>query len=66
MTDSATPYLLLGLLYAIISAVWLVLLAVLAGSILSKVLTSAKAKRYMDIASGVIFVGMGAKVAVSE
>lgn len=64
--DNAAAYLLLGVIYAIISAVWLVALAVLAGSVLSRLLTSQKAKRYMDIGSGVVFVLMGAKVAVSD
>lgn len=41
-------------------------LAVLAGSVLSRLLTSQKAKRYMDIGSGAVFVLMGAKVAVSD
>lgn len=66
MTDNATPYLLLGSLYGVISAVWLVLLAVLAGSVLSKVLTGQKSKRYMDLGSGAVFVGMGVKVALSK
>ena len=64
--DNAAAYLLLGVIYAIISAVWLVALAVLAGSVLSRLLTSQKAKRYMDIGSGAVFVLMGAKVAVSD
>ncbi len=59
--DNAAAYLLLGVIYAIISAVWLVALAVLAGSVLSRLLTSQKAKRYMDIGSGIAFVAMGAK-----
>ncbi|OOR91335.1 hypothetical protein B0181_03260 [Moraxella caviae] len=66
MSTQALPYLVLGALYAVISAVWLVLLAVLAGSILAKWLVSLKAKKVMDIGSGVVFVGMGAKVALSD
>ena len=64
--DNAAAYLLLGVVYAMISAVWLVALAMLAGTVLSKLLTSQKAKRYMDIGSGAVFVLMGAKVAVSD
>ncbi len=64
--DNAAAYVLLGVVYAIISAVWLVALVVLAGSVLSRLLTSQKAKRYMDIGSGIVFVVMGAKVAVSD
>ncbi len=66
MMGSATPYLLLGTLYALISAVWLVVLALLAGSVLSQFLTSKKAKRIMDLGSGAVFVGLGAKVALSD
>lgn len=66
MMSSGTPYLVLGVLYALISAVWLVVLALLAGSVLSRFLTSYKAKRIMDIGSGAVFVGLGAKVALSD
>ena len=66
MMSSGMPYLVLGVLYALISAVWLVVLALLAGSVLSRFLTSYKAKRIMDIGSGAVFVGLGAKVALSD
>lgn len=66
MTDNAMPYLVLGTFYALVSALWLVALALLAGSVLSGALTSQRAKKYMDIGSGVVFVGMGAKVAFFE
>lgn len=66
MMGSATPYLLLGTLYALISAAWLVVLALLAGSVLSQFLTSKKAKRIMDLGCGAVFVGLGAKVALSD
>lgn len=64
--DNAAAYLFLGGIYALISAAWLVLLAILAGSVLSRLLTSQTAKRYMDVGSGVVFMVMGAKVAVTD
>lgn len=60
------PYLILGMSYAAISAVWLVMLGALAGSVLTCMLRGATAQRWMDRVSGVVFVAMGIKVAVSK
>ncbi len=61
----AIPYLFLGGLYAFISAVWLVLLAVI-GAMFITFLQSAKARRSMDSLSGVAFIGLGAKLGLSD
>lgn len=63
MTAHAMPYLLLGLLYAVISAVWLALLAVLARVIVIQSFNQ-QAKCYINIGSRLIFMDMGAKVAL--
>lgn len=62
---SATPYLLLGGLYSLISAIWLVLLAVI-GAMFVGYLQSVKARRSMDSISGIAFIGLGAKLGLSE
>ncbi len=60
-----TPYLVLGLVYALISVVWLVALAVV-GALFSRFLQSQQAKRKMDGICGLVFVALGAKVALSS
>ncbi len=60
----ATPYLLLGFVYALISVVWLVTLAMI-GALFSRFLQSQRAKRKMDGVCGMVFVALGMKVALS-
>lgn len=62
---SATPYLFLGGLYAIISVTWLVLLAII-GAMFIQFLQSVKARRSMDGISGTAFIGLGVKLGFSQ
>lgn len=62
---SATPYLFLGGLYSLFSAIWLVLLAVI-GAMFIGYLQSVKARRSMDSVSGVAFIGLGVKLGFSQ
>lgn len=62
---SATPYLFLGGLYSLFSAIWLVLLAVI-GAMFIGYLQSVKARRSMDSVSGVAFIGLGLKLGFSQ
>lgn len=62
---SATPYLFLGGLYSLFSAIWLVLLAVI-GAMFIGYLQSVKARRSMDSLSGIAFIGLGAKLGLSQ
>lgn len=64
--ENIMPYIILGSLYAIISAIWLVFLGAMAGSSLTRFLRTTKAQRLMDMVSGVVFVGMGAKIAFDD
>lgn len=63
---SPTPYLLLGAIYALMAMIWLVLLALLTGLLFAKLFTHAKSRRMMDIGCGLVFMGMGIKVALSD
>lgn len=62
---SATPYLFLGGLYSLISAIWMVLLAII-GAMFIGYLQSIKARRSMDAISGIAFIGLGAKLGFSK
>lgn len=60
----ALPYVLLGVVYALISVIWLVLLAFV-GALFVNYLQSQRARRTMDGVSGAVFVWLGAKLGLT-
>lgn len=63
---SPEPYILLGLTYAIISVLWLSCLSTLSALLAHRLMHSRSFTVWMDRFSGIIFLGMGAKIALSE
>jgi RhtB (resistance to homoserine/threonine) family protein len=63
MLESYTPFLVLGITYALIALVWLLALSWLAGSVSHRLRETRAFSLWMDRTSGAVFVALGAKVA---
>lgn len=61
-----TPFILLGIAYAMIGILWFLLVALLSAKFAVKVKENPKVKTMMDKCSGVIFILMGLKIALSK
>ena len=64
--ESIAPFFILGLSYAAIGLVWLLILTWLAGSVTTTLRGSPRVGRWLDRVSGAVFVLMGARVALER
>ena len=60
------PYIILGLTYSVMSVIWLSFLSWFASSLANRLLHSRGFKVWMDRFSGLIFIIMGIKIALTE
>ncbi|WP_442485209.1 LysE family translocator [Aeoliella sp. SH292] len=63
MLESYTPFVVLGITYALIALVWLLALSWLAGTVSHRLRETPAFSRWMDRTAGAVFVALGAKVA---
>jgi threonine/homoserine/homoserine lactone efflux protein len=59
-------FLFLGTLYAVMSLIWLVILATFVSTFSDKIRTSEKAQNIIQKVSGVAFIYLGIKIAISK
>lgn len=64
--ESIAPFFILGLSYAVIGLVWLLILTWLAGSVTTTLRGNPRVGRWLDRVSGAVFVLMGARVALER
>lgn len=62
--ENPIPFLVLGMTYAIIGIVWLILIAVFAGNFTEKIRNNPKIGLKVNKIIGIIFIGMGVMMAV--
>ena len=62
----AQPFFVLGLTYAAIGTIWYIILAWFAATLGSMLITTPSASRWMNRASGLIFILLGARIAMTE
>ncbi len=62
----AQPFFVLGLTYAAVGTVWYIILACFAAALGGILIKTPAASRWMNRASGLIFIAMGAKIALTE
>lgn len=62
--ENPIPFLVLGITYAIMGIVWLILLAVFAGNFTEKIRNNPKMGLKVNKITGIIFIGMGVMMAV--
>lgn len=62
--ENPIPFLVLGITYAIMGIVWLILLAVFAGNFTEKIRNNPKMGLQVNKITGIIFIGMGVIMAV--
>ena len=62
--ENPIPFLVLGITYAIMGIVWLILLAVFAGNFTEKIRNNPKMGLQVNKITGIIFIGMGVMMAV--
>ena len=62
----AQPFFVLGVTYAAIGTIWYIILAWFAATLGSMLITTPSASRWMNRASGLIFILLGARIAMTE
>lgn len=64
--DNPIPFLLLGIIYAIIGIVWFLILTLFASVFSQKLKSNLKSGSWLNKLSGLVFIVMGIKIALSK
>lgn len=64
--ESALPFIVLGITFAMIGVAWYLILTFFAGTFSEKIMKNPKAEYWMNKGTGVIFILMGLKIALTK
>ncbi|TYB80230.1 LysE family translocator [Bizionia saleffrena] len=64
--ESALPFIILGVTFAIIGVAWYLILTFFAGTFSKKIMQNPKADYWMNKCTGIIFILMGLKIALTK
>ncbi|TYC17073.1 LysE family translocator [Bizionia gelidisalsuginis] len=64
--ESALPFIILGVTFAIIGIAWYLILTFFAGTFSKKIMQNPKADYWMNKCTGIIFILMGLKIALTK
>jgi RhtB (resistance to homoserine/threonine) family protein len=64
--DNPVPFFILGVTYAFMGVIWLAMLTVFASTFSKKLMRNPKASNWLNKGSGIVFILMGLKIALSK